>query len=105
MIKGSFTPYPERPVRERGDSPREIISSVETLKTALAPISRGECSELPAREAPQSTDVSPWYGVYLWYLKNYHSGRKRAEGVEGIVGQGAARSSGSGTSALDGQGG
>ncbi len=38
----------ERPVRERGDSPREIISSVETLKIALAPISRGKCSELPA---------------------------------------------------------
>jgi len=29
-------------------SPREIISSVETLKTALAPISWGECSGLSA---------------------------------------------------------
>ena len=31
-----------------GDEPREIISSVKTLKTPLAAISRGECSELPA---------------------------------------------------------
>ena len=44
----------ERPVRERGDEPREIISSVKTLKTPLASISQGERSELPAREAPQS---------------------------------------------------
>jgi hypothetical protein len=51
----------ERPAREHrstqrlstgGDSPREIISSVETLKTALAPIYRGKCSELPARAVP-----------------------------------------------------
>jgi hypothetical protein len=46
----------ERPVRERGDSPREIISSIETLKTALAPISRGECSEFSGRVVPQSLE-------------------------------------------------
>ena len=37
----------ERPVRKCGDEPREIISSVKILKTSLAAISRGECSELP----------------------------------------------------------
>ena len=42
----------ERHVRERGDEPREIISCVKTLKTPLAAISRGECSELPARVVP-----------------------------------------------------
>ncbi len=31
---------------ERRDEPREIISSVKTLKTPLAAISQGECSEL-----------------------------------------------------------
>ncbi len=37
-----------------GDEPREIISSVKTLKTPLAAISRGECSELPAKAAPRN---------------------------------------------------
>ncbi len=34
-------------MRKRGDLPREIISSVKTLKTPLAAISQGECSGLP----------------------------------------------------------
>ena len=33
--------------------PREIISYVETLKAALTPISRGECSGHPARAVLQ----------------------------------------------------
>ncbi len=43
-----------RPLRKRGDSPCEIIFSVKALRTPLAAISRGECSEGPRRETPQS---------------------------------------------------
>jgi len=38
----------ERPARECGDSPCEIIFSVKTLWIPLAAISRGEYSGLPA---------------------------------------------------------
>jgi len=42
---------------KRGHEPREIISSVKTLKTPLAAISQGEWSGL-------SAGVGSWYGVY-----------------------------------------
>ncbi len=51
---------------KRADSPCEIIVSVETLKVALAAISRGECSRLFAWAAPQSHGCKPVVrGLYL----------------------------------------
>jgi hypothetical protein len=67
----------ERPVRERGDSPREIISSVKILKTLLTAISQGECSEPHARAVPQGhgrksvvrgllRTLAPFLCLFLW---------------------------------------
>jgi hypothetical protein len=40
---------------ERGDNPREIISSFKTLKTPLAAISRGKCSNSRQGQFPKAT--------------------------------------------------
>ena len=55
-----------------GDSPREIISAVKTLKTPLTAISRGECCGLPAKAVSKNHGRKPVLrGLPIIHLKGH----------------------------------